>query len=332
MVKRYSTDNTPPEMKLYGEQFAYGHREVLLQYCGFTEDLIFKAHVPHGKISPNFLDPIQEILDEEGNSVLQLLWRSDSKSEAAQFGIHNVEPIGATFLYLLSNIGQTKDRIQNTLWHSATNFDWPASTKYQKEYLMKYGSILYMPMHSWDGDVRRHFAPSQSPLLSIPPERITVLLGFLDFCDPKTRAVYASLGWRVTCAGARSSKVTGSPAGGRAEFLANLYDIFLESQVVVSDEFTTGLLYAMTMGRKVGVLSQTEKLELTYSSWQSQTSFDERILKFREHYNWLNGSNSNPQNVYLEVSKAVGIETFKEPGFFLDNVEMIKFGTKYAQS
>lgn len=325
MVRRYSTDQTPLEMKLYGEQFAYGHREVLLEYCNLPRSLIFKAHIPHGKISPNFLDPIQRILYPDGKPVLQLLWREDSESEAAALEILNVRSVGATFLYALANEGYSLNEIRELLWASASNFDWPTSKRQQHVYIKDAKTIVYMPMHSWDGDVRKHLVNPESPLLGVPPKTITVLLGFLDFCDPAVRKVYTDLGWRVTCAGARSSKVAGSPAGGRASFLPNLYSIFKECELVISDEFTTGLFYAMAMGRKVGILNQNELLELSYSSWQSQSDFNDRLNKFRNYYSWLHGDVSDPGFVNSVVSGALGINSFKDPEFFLDDVGVVEF-------
>jgi|688.fasta_scaffold23555_7 hypothetical protein len=325
MVGRYSTDQTSPQMKLYGEQFAYGHREVLLKYCNLPSDLIFEAHLPHGKISPNFLDPIQKIFDPHGNPVLQLLWRDDSKREATELGISNVQPIGATFLYALANEGHSLGEIQAMLRESTSNFDWPAAEADQRKYVKRFKSIVYMPMHSWDGDVRKHLVNPKSPLLGLPPERITVLLGFLDFCDPVTRNVYMDLGWKVTCAGARSSKVTGSPAGGRVDFLPNLYSILKDSELVVSDEFTTGLFYAMAIGRKVGILNHSEQIELVYSSWQTQSNFNERVNQFRNFYNWLHGDFSTSEEIHLAVSTALGINSFRVPEYFLNNVGTTKF-------
>lgn len=324
MVKRYSSNPVPIEMQLYGEQFAYGHREILLKYCDTSETYMFKAHVPHGGVSPASIDPINRLNDENGIPILQLRWRHDSALEAEEANIKNVTPIGAPFLYALSNTGCKKDQISDQIQQSVGKFDWPRESVDQNEYLSDSKNILYMPLHTWDGDVHIHQIPKDSPLHKLQKNNITVLLGFLDFCDPIIRHSYSELGWNVECAGVRSSKITGSPAGSRNNFLYNLQKIISQNDIVVSNEFTTGLYYAASMGKKIGILNQTLNYELKYSSWQDQSQFEKRMIIIRNYYDWLIGGNHGA-SFTNNVETALGIKSMRTSEFLKENIELVEF-------
>lgn len=325
MVKRYSNNPVPIELQLYGEQFAYGHREILLKYCGISENYMFKAHIPHGGVSPASIDPINRIDDDNGNPILQLRWRHDSDVEAEEANIKNVTPIGAPFLYALSNLGYTPEQISYQIQKSVGNFDWPRESSEQSKYLSESKNILYMPLHSWDGDVHVHQIPKDSPLTKLRNSKITVLLGFLDFCDPDTRNAYAELGWNVECAGVRSSKITGSPAGGRNSFLYNLHNLMEKNDTVVSNEFTTGLFYAASMGKKMGILNQSINYELKYSSWQERSQYEKRMIQIRSYYEWLIGGSFTRESLNEKVEMALGLRSFRSPEFLKDSVELLEF-------
>jgi hypothetical protein len=324
MVKRYSSNVVPIEMQLYGEQFAYGHREILLKYCGIPEEYIFKAHIPHGGVSPTSIDPINELSDEKGNPILQLRWREDSAKEADELNIKNVNPIGAPFLYALSNLGYTQIEISNLIHQSVGNFDWPRENLEQHKYLSELKHILYMPLHTWDGDVHVHKLPDDSPLLRLKNSKVTGLLGFLDFCDPKVRNYYLELGWTVECAGVRSSKITGSPAGSRNKFLYNLYEIMSKHEIIVSNEFTTGLYFAASLGKKIGILNQSSSHDLEYSSWQDKTQFEKRMKQIRDYYDWLIGGSG--RGAFTDtVEVALGLKSMRSPEYLMNHVEILEF-------
>jgi hypothetical protein len=325
MVKRYSNNPVPIEMQLYGEQFAYGHREILLKYCDISEDYMFKAHIPHGGVSPASIDPINRIDDDSGNPILQLRWRHDSAVEAEEANIKNVTPIGAPFLYALSNLGYKPEQISNQIQQSVGKFNWPRENFEQHKYLSESKNILYMPLHTWDGDVHVHQIPKDSPLTRLGNSKITVQLGFLDFCDPSIRNLYTELGWNIECAGVRSSKITGSPAGGRNSFLYNLHNLMKKNDIVVSNEFTTGLFYAASMGKKIGILNQSINYELKYSSWQEQSQFEKRMSQIRSYYDWLIGGSSTGTGFQEKVEMALGLKSFRSPEYLKENVELFEF-------
>ena len=275
-------------------------------------------------MSPTSIDPIQKLNDEKGNPILQLRWREDSAREADKLNIKNVNPIGSPFLYALSNLGYTQIEMSNLISKSVGNFDWPRENIEQHRYLSELKKILYMPLHTWDGDVHVHQLPDDSPLFGLKNSKVTALLGFLDFCDPNVRNYYIEMGWNVECAGVRSSKITGSPAGSRNKFLYNLHEIMSKHEIIVSNEFTTGLYYAASIGKKIGILNQSSSHELKYSSWQDRPHFEKRMKLIRDHYDWLiGGSERGAFSDTVEV--ALGLRSMRSPEYFRDNIEILEF-------
>ncbi len=322
--RRYGLDPKLSAQRQYNEQFAYGHREILLEYSELPSDLIFKAIIPHGKIMPHALDPIvpsYDILD--GSEILQLLWRDDSSNEARKLGILNVKPIGSPYLYALANKNQSISTTIKNLQMLSRDYKW--SLNEHQDVLETSHKVLYLPLHGWEGDVHKHAVPEDFLLRKIDPKRVKVCLGFLDFCDPEVRKIYIDLGWQLTCAGARDSLIVNSPAGGRRKFLYQLTEIFDDADFIVANEFTTGLFYAAARGKSIGILPTTNRHEVTYSSWESIENFHDTLSLQREILPWLWGEKVLPQRMMSDMATALGVESFRQADFFHKQVEKIEF-------
>jgi hypothetical protein len=320
---RYAINFAAAVQGQYREQFAYGHREVLLDYAEMSRDLIFKAVIPHGKIAPHALDPILAHFDLSNDQALpQLLWRDDSNTEALKAGVEGVRSIGAPFLYALANSGQTIKKTKENLNSLASNTIW--KTDDQEEILNSFDKILYMPIHSWEGDVVNHFIPIDSLLRKVDPMRVVVCLGFLDFCNPNVRKVYEDCGWKLTCAGVRDSMILNSPAGGREKFLYSLANIFSEADIVIANEFTTGLFYAASLGKPIAIIQGLTENKLTYSSWNSNETFQNVLNLQQATFPWLYGGACTPGQILKDLENALGVNSFKEPAFFQKEVETLR--------
>ena len=321
--RRYGLDPKLSAQRQYNEQFAYGHREILLEYSELPSDLIFKAIIPHGKIMPHALDPIvpsYDILD--GSEILQLLWRDDSSKEASKLGISNVTPIGAPFLYALANRKQGISTTIENLQALSNNYKWALNN--QQDLLDNSRQVTYFPLHSWDGDVHTHKVPEDFLLRRIDPKRVKVCLGFLDFCDPEVRKVYTDIGWQLTCAGVRASKIVGSPAGGRQKFLYELANIIDDADFIIANEFTTGLLYAAAAGKQIGILPTNKTHDLVYSSWESSKGFHKTLQLQMEQFPWLWGKKTSPDKIMSDMGTALGISSFRGADFFQNHIQKMK--------
>lgn len=322
MTSRYGINLRIAIENQYTEQFQYGHREILLEYANLSMDLMFKAIIPHGKITPHFVNPIRPSYEiRDGSEILQLLWRDDSSQEARKLGFVNTKSMGTPFLYALANQKQTISSTVKNLNSLSSNFTWV--TNQQQNVLEGSRKITYFPLHSWEGNVHQHTVPQDFLLKRIDPSRVTVCLGFLDFCNPEVRKTYTELGWQLTCAGVRESKIVGSPSGGRNRFLYNLIEIISDADFIVANEFTTGLFYAAAQGKGIGILPTTNHHELIYSSWENGNDFNMQLNKERELFPWLWGEIASKDRIMSDLTTALGIESFKQPEFFQTSVEKI---------
>ena len=312
LQKRYDTSGKSDVEQYYGEQMAYGHREVLLDFLGASRDLFFKASLTHGKILPDNLDPIRPLFRKDGSQILQGLWRSDAEVEATKKGVEALS-IGATGLYALQNLGQSIAETKKSVLAFAKNHLW--SENYEDTLNILDGrKVLYMPLHSWDGDVVNHESSDVGVLKSLNPKKVTVLLAYLDFLDLENRRYYESFGFKVECAGIRASKVFGSPAGGREKFLYSLFDIISGADVVVSNALTTGLLYATCLNKQVGFLPNVGQQKLKFSHWRSSEDFTLDMNNQNKFFPWLTDTaKSDKQAVYGDISDALGLDQFKSP-------------------
>lgn len=320
LISRYGISRTKREQLLYGEQFAYGHRETLLRYAGMDDNLVFKAIISHGDNYPIYENHLQPIYDSGGEEVLQLRWRTDAEFNATLKGIKRVTSIGAIGIYELLNSGHSLSDLKLNLQNFAQMHTWNVSLAGQYEILSNAGSILYLPHHSWEGDVLTHEIPPDSILLKLDTKKVTVCLGALDFTSPSIRRYYAEKGWHVTCAGLRDSIILTSTCGGRVEFLSELLKLIENHDYIVADQITTALFYSAILGKRCGILADVSEPKLEWSSWRD----DEKINAFtsltRESYGWLWGDPVNRREMEEEITTLLGISSIKSQEFFQNNV------------
>jgi hypothetical protein len=310
LQRRYDTSGKSDLERYFGEQMAYGHREVLLKYMGLEKKFYFGASLTHGKILPDFLDPIRPQYMRDGSQILQVLWRNDAEFEAKQKGIEAVS-IGATGLYALHNLGQPIYETKNNLENIARSHIWSNDSKEILD-LLSNKKVLYMPLHSWDGDVISHVDSDLSILSQLSPNKVTVLLAYLDFLDLENREYYQSWGFAVQCAGIRSSKIFDSPAGGREKFLYSLFDLVERHDYVISNSLTTGLLYAACLKKNIGILPKTRLPNIVFSSWRNIQEFNTDIQIQNSFFPWLNGEPViGSRSLYSDVCDALGVDQFK---------------------
>ena len=320
---RYDTSGRTEVERYYGEQMAYGHREVLLDYLEISREWFFEASLTHGKILPDELDPIRPLFRRDESQILQALWRNDAEVEAAEKGIKAIS-IGATGLYALHNLGQSIIETRSNVLSFASNNAWSGNDEAIQN-LLSGKRVLYMPLHSWDGDVIDHQDSELGALTSLDPKKVTVILAYLDFLDFKSRKFYESFGFRVECAGIRASKVFGSPAGGREKFLYSLFDIISESDVVVSNALTTGLLYAICLNKKVGFLPNVEQQKFKFSIWRGSDDFGLDIRRQKAFFPWLSDAQGVDEKVmYKDISDALGLNNFKTSADLLALIPLVK--------
>ncbi len=311
---RYAGNLQTRIIRCVGEQFVYGQRETLLRYTGLDKGHIFLAKLSHSGHTPAVDEGrVQLEFDWNGKPLLQALWNEENFNDASSRGISNLVTIGATYLYSLANSGIDIHAVKENIEKICTDWNWGAELDRQKA-CMQGRRVLILPTHSWEGDVTFNFG-RRSKLLELQNHStsISFCLGYLDYLDPQKRLFYgAEESIELECAGLAFASIQNTPAPARENFFQNLTEIFSKYDLILGEEFTTGLLYASSLGKQVGILSselgdsRSEK-----STWTEPNVAIRRRRIYREHYDWLNSGGYSKQLRLEKFYNELGISSFR---------------------
>lgn len=228
----------------FGEQYAYGHREVLLKSANIDLSAHIAGGIQHGVWHGAGLQ-IPDLRDRWGRRPKYYVWSSDVHEHLPKGLRRRVLPIGSPWLYLLRALqSDTQPRSSGTL-----------SGPYAKAAPYRY---VFFPAHSTPDEFELGAATAHARIadayreLAPPSEPSLVCLYWVDYLEPLVRLTYESRGFSVVTAGVGWGVMTPwSPTGGRVRFLLNLRDIMLSADTVVSDIYATAAAYALSLGRRV---------------------------------------------------------------------------------
>ncbi len=223
-------------MNMYPEQFAYGHREILLDECELDYSAQLIGNLQHG-IEINSFD-FRSPKYLFGKTAKTWVFSRDLEIESRKQGFKNVYAIGAPWLYLarrntskLIFTGNMTKRVLVMPGHSQTNFYDRSS----KDLMIKRAKLF-----------RDAVGNLQSTLCLHP----------IDFLNADTRNSFAEQGFEVVCLGISNSIPPWSPAANRMKFLDNLFYLMSTHTHYVTDDVGTSLFYALNMGLEVAVFPE----------------------------------------------------------------------------
>jgi hypothetical protein len=174
------------------------------------------------------------------SSAPYLLWNEKQLRQARSNKLSNAEAIGAPFLYLCRQENQESQGSEGT---------------------------LLFPQHHTD---HNSAAVSHERLIKIVEERYpapyTVSLFYKEPNLEALRALYAKAGWSVFTAGSRSDP----------DFLRNLRACLIRHDRVVSNDFSTAILYAAYLGKFVQIMED----QLWARSIYNRYSLDQEFIGF----------------------------------------------------
>ena len=258
------------DLEYFDEQFMYGHREILLAisrltYPDLPKNSILLAGVQHGWLSES---GVWKLRYKNFQSAKRLVWHK--RWQLAERNFKNNLAIGAPWLHLLKLL-----EIDKTQLISRVN---RISQRNKK--------VLIFPGHSglhYAKDFQRqakYFASLNNC------EGATVCLFWLDFCNPEIRQAFEELGFQTVCAGYASERGIGAYAteGGRNLFLLNLLDIFLEYDVIVTDEISSGTFYAASLGLGIRYVPNDISEEFTSRVSLGVTSLNSGFYKTSQEW------------------------------------------------
>jgi len=330
LIERYGVSEKDRIIHVYAEQFTYGQREVLLKYIGAPESEIFLAKIPHsGHSTTRDFGAIQPEWDYRGQPIFQAVWSIRVELDAKQKGISRVSAIGSPFIYHLLNSGISMDQIFFNVQQSFKNWDWPSEPNDQLA-ILEGKSVLYMPLHSWVGEVLEPQILKSDFLYRISTlSKAGVSLGHLDFLNNSVREGYAAFTRNIHCPGiAHTGEIVNSCGGGRDLYFKNMQKIMNEYDVVIGEEFTTGLLYAAALGKKVGILNKSfgHNKDVQYHRYQKiGFTLEERTQMLREDYGWLSNPELSESQKVSNLASELGLESIKSPEMLSNLIPRMEF-------
>jgi hypothetical protein len=220
----------------FREQFAYGHREILLRYTGLPTEAVFSGRIQHGwdPLDWEVPRPFRPLLRREA---WQWVWAPETEQLARRRGVKKVTAIGAPWLYLLAMENAPSQREQS--------------------------KVLVMPGHYDElTRVERHTALARAASRAFASvDKLAILHGF-DFLTKEIRDVYRDRDIDIECAGwptiAQPPRRPSTAIGDRVRFLYNLRQLMLSGSAVITDRVGTHVMYAGSLGLNVAIWPPSE--------------------------------------------------------------------------
>ena len=214
-------------------QFAYGHREILLDYFSLPRNSVVIGVLQHGAGTAEMLLPDSKTPRMGISKIPHLVWSKAVAKELRACGDRRAISIGSPWAYLLAS--------------QKTPYQIVAENK---------SSIIYFPTHhslSVDRNVNnREF---RLRLLSLkqqfPTERLIVCLYYSEFLIRELHVVAEEEGVELVCPGIGGWDKPWTPHPARVNFLRNLFSIFSEAESVIFESFTTGIFYAASLNKRI---------------------------------------------------------------------------------
>ena len=233
---------------MFGEQFAYGQREILLKYCGLDFSTQILGNLQHGvfgnKIPIDFRTP--RYLTGRKSSFW--VYSKETENLGRSLGYENVIAIGAPWFYLRDSVCLNKD------------------------YTRTRDGILVMPAHTTPSAIsistkREKKQRADAFRHIVGSEKATVCLHATDYCDPETTESFTEAGFKVTCIGTSSLNPRWSQTGNRIGSLGTLMNLMSSHASLLTDDFGTHLFYATDLGMRIGIFPKIrEQLRVAYVS------------------------------------------------------------------
>ena len=217
----------------FDEQFMYGHREVLMhdslkQRYMKSGDYILAAGLQHGWLPEEGIWRLRrKSLKRAPRYVWNSRWENLLPASARN------KAIGAPWLYLLRTLGLNQSVVSN------------------KRFIEK--KYLVFPGHSGISHTKNFIEQAQYFRTIAEPAKSTVCLFWLDYCNSKYREAFENAGFVVKCIGFGSARKSDAKYNDsdRVVYLLNIFELMIKHEIFVTDEFSSGALYALSLGLKI---------------------------------------------------------------------------------
>jgi hypothetical protein len=238
-MKSQISNSLLPDILKFSEQFAFGHREIIVCTLELPSQTIFCGGIQHGWVdyfNTNHNLISKSILSKPKFFSWNMLRKSSSERK---FESQSYIPIGSPWGHLVEYIESrgTKKVVQESepillYFPKKSHYGWEPKLELQR--ILKFKDDF----------------------------RIRVCLYWLDAIDYRLTSWLQSNEIDFFCAGYRGSSTYDFPwmdHGGRSTFLISLYKEIRQSKIVVVDDVGSAFWYALSLGKPVQVLEKSSE-------------------------------------------------------------------------
>lgn len=230
---------------MFSEQFGYGHREILLKYCGLDFSTQLLGNLQHGVMLDHmwldFRSPRYSGLRKSKFWVFSKKYEQLGRS----LGNKNVHAIGAPWLYM-------RDSTLDSLRAEQSIETQPKS-------------FLIMPGHSAGpynstASIQQKRERAKAFRQIVGSYQATVCLHATDYANYETTDAFLNEGFKVTCAGSSNHLPHWSEAGNRVRTLPRIMELMNSHTHLLTDRYGSHIFYAIDMGLKIGIYPEISRL------------------------------------------------------------------------
>ena len=272
---------------MFGEQFSYGHREILLKHCGLDYSTQLIGNLQHGVFGPEDRIDFRTPRYLSGRRTHFWVYSKETETQGRSEGFKNVVAIGSPWLYLREAVARNEQALEST------------------------AGILVMPSHSQtsivsSSSVIQKQERAKSFRKIIGTQKATVLLHAVDICDPETTEAYLDEGFRVLCIGSSSHIPRWSPSGNRIRSLHKLMSLMRTHTHLLTDDYGTHLFYAINMNMKIGIYPEIRE-HSSLEEFSSGRTIDQDALDSASIMRFLERKMPDSINQFTGSEKYQGI-------------------------
>lgn len=244
-------------IRKFAIQFAYGHREILLNYSKLDTTSLFIGIIQHGVGPASFLTEWPTPRFRSLNRSSLWVYSNVAVARFLAEGAKNVSAIGSPWLYskILDNYQDRNQCSKLKFLVFAHHYSFNYLSQVTPEEIL--GKI-----RDWQSIAG--------------PEELEVCLYWTEFIDRTWQRIAREEGVTLVCAGLSQSAPEWSQTDSRINFYANLRQIIDSATHCIFESFTSAIFYAKDLGKNVGI-------------YQSESSLREinRELAFQKENDWL---------------------------------------------
>ena len=235
LVEKYKNIRSDSLIRNFSTQFAYGHREILLDYAGLDQSLLLTGILQHG-VGPAFTLYSDWPTPRVKFIIRTPLWvySNVAARELASVGAKRVQAIGSPWLYAkqLELIAVPQNLPKTSYLVFARHFSDALLDDISPEGIR--------------AKIRFWKSISGS-------EELVICLYYIEFTNYVWQTIARQEGVVLKCAGVGATSPAWSQSRSRIDYYKNLSEIISLSTHCIFESFSSAMFYANDLGKHVGI-------------------------------------------------------------------------------